>query len=514
MKIFSAQQIRDADAYTIARTPISSIDLMEKAAIACTAWICRHYTEYTPVYIFCGMGNNGGDGLAIARLLRNRGYDAHAFILHHSSKASADHTANRHALAQQYPTCVHDVTEGGLLPQPDANALIVDAILGTGLSRPAEGWTADLINQLNDLKSQHEIVAIDVPSGLQADASSAGTPVIKADHTLSFEFYKLAFLMPENADLVGDICILPIDLSPEYIAQTPSRFNITDNIQVNNIYRPRKPFSHKGTFGHALMIAGSEGKIGAAVLSARACLRAGVGLLSCHIPKCGYEIMQISAPEAMCFIDEQRDHSSCFHNHVLTPDAAAKFRVIGIGPGLGTSAGTGWALEKLLEHYRQPMVIDADALNILGASPALLDKVPAGSLLTPHPKEFERLFGKTANDFERLELLSENAVKKQLNILLKGRYTAMAFPDGSIWFNTTGNPGMATGGSGDVLTGILTSLVAQGYSSRDAMLLGVYLHGRAGDHAAAERSQEAMIAEDIVEFLGKTFLDLRHRQTC
>jgi ADP-dependent NAD(P)H-hydrate dehydratase / NAD(P)H-hydrate epimerase len=514
MKIFTAQQIREADAYTISQTHISSLDLMEKAAIACTAWICRHYNEYTPVYIFCGMGNNGGDGLAITRLLRNRGYDAHAYVLHHSSKASADHTANRNALQQQYPSAVHDVAENGLLPRPDVHALIVDAMLGTGLSRPAEGWAASIIQQLNDLNVQHDIVSVDIPSGLQADASSINTPVIKAHYTLSFEFYKLAFLLPENAAYVGEICILSIDLSPEYIARTPSPYNITDRIQVQRIYRPRKPFSHKGTFGHALLIAGSEGKIGAAVLSAKACLRTGVGLLSCHIPKCGYEIMQISAPGAMCFIDEQKDHSSGFHNHVPTPEAAARYKTIGIGPGLGTAAGTCWAFEKLLDHYRQPMVIDADALNILGSSPALLDKVPAGSLLTPHPKEFERLFGKTANDIERLQVLSQHAVRRQLNILLKGRYTAMAFPDGSIWFNTTGNPGMATGGSGDILTGILTSLLAQGYHSRDAMLMGVYLHGLSGDHAAAELSEEAMIAEDIVAFLGKSFLGLRKQHTC
>ncbi|SDH15319.1 NAD(P)H-hydrate epimerase [Chitinophaga filiformis] len=514
MKIFTAQQIRDADAYTIRHTPISSLALMEKAAIACTAWICRHYNEDTPVYIFCGMGNNGGDGLAITRLLRNRGYNAVAYILHHSTKASDDHTANREALQQQYHAAIHDIPDNGLLPQLDRNALIVDAILGTGLSRPVEGWIAGIIEQLNDLKPQHDIVAIDMPSGLQADASSVNTPVIKADQTLSFEFYKLAFLLPENAAFVGEICILSIDLSPDYIAQTPSRFNITDAFQVRSIYRPRKPFSHKGTFGHALLIAGSEGKIGAAVLSAKACLRAGVGLLSCHIPKCGYQIMQISAPGAMCFIDEQQDHSSGFHNHVLTPEAAAKYKVIGIGPGLGTAAGTSWAFEKLLEHYHQPMVIDADALNILASSPALLKKVPAGSLLTPHPKEFERLFGTTANDMERLKVLSQHAVERQLNILLKGRYTAMAFPDGSIWFNATGNPGMATGGSGDVLTGILTSLLAQGYSPQETMLLGVYLHGLAGDHAAAAHSEEAMIAEDIVEFLGKTFLELHKLKPC
>jgi NAD(P)H-hydrate epimerase len=513
MKILTAQQIREADAYTIRHTPISSLDLMEKAAIACTAWIYKHYSEDTPIYIYCGKGNNGGDGLAITRLLRNRGYNAIAYILHHSEKASEDHIANHHALQQQYPGSLHEIHDIDHLPQPAAHAVIVDAIFGTGLSRPVAGWMATVIQQLNQLQPQHDVIAIDIPSGLQADHSSLHMPVVTANYTLSFECYKLAFLLPENADHTGEVHILPIGLSPAYIEQAPTRFHITDAALMRSIYKPRKPFSHKGTFGHALLIAGSEGKIGAAILSAKACLRAGVGLLTCHVPQCGYNIMQITVPEAMCIIDEQKDHSSGFHNNVITP-AATRYKTIGIGPGLGTVAGTCWAFEKLLEHYPHPMVIDADALNILSTSPALLKKVPPDSLLTPHPKEFERLFGKTANDVERLELLSRHAVEKQLNILLKGRYTAMAFPDGSIWFNTTGNPGMATGGSGDVLTGILTSLLAQGYSPREAMLLGVYIHGQAGDEAAAALSQEAMIAADIVDFLGKTFQELRTGPSC
>lgn len=509
MKIFTAQQIREADAYTIRHTPVSSLELMERAAMACTTWICRNYVEQLPVYIFCGMGNNGGDGLAITRLLLNRGYGATAIILHHSTGASADHTANCQALQQQYPGSVHHIYEGDTLPPIPADAIIADAILGTGLSRPIEGWMSGIIKQLCQYYDHHTVIAIDIPSGLMADASSVHFPVVKAHHTLSFEFYKLAFLLPENAALTGKIHILPIDLSPVYIEQTPTHYQITDAALIHSIYKPRKPFAHKGTYGHALLVAGSEGKMGAAILSAKACLRAGIGLLTCHVPKCGYEIIQIAVPSAMCLIDDQKDHSSVFHNHVSTPEMASRYKVIGIGPGLGTAAGTGWAFEKLMENYHAPMIIDADALNLLGASSQLLQKVPRQSLLTPHPKEFERLFGKTANDIERLELLSSKAISLQLNILLKGRYTAMAFPDGSVWFNTTGNPGMATGGSGDVLTGILTSLLAQGYSPKETMLLGVYIHGLAGDYAAAERSQEAMTAEDITEFLGSTFLELR-----
>lgn len=508
MKIFTAPQIREADAYTIKHTPISSLELMEKAALACTDWLVQNRFINQPLSIFCGMGNNGGDGLAITRLLRNLNCDAHAYVISHSQQASADHLANYAALMEHYPDSLHDIHTTADFPSLAPGTLILDAMLGTGLNRAPEGLIADIISQINSLYEQHTIVAIDIPSGLMADASAVNQPAVQAHHTLSFEVWKLAFLLPENAQRTGEIHLLPIGLHPDYIAHTPARFEVTDEVQIRAIYKPRKPFSHKGTFGHVLLIAGSHGKMGAAVLSARSCLQAGVGLLSCHVPKCGYEIIQISVPSAMCFTDEQYDHSSSFHNHIPTEEEAKKYRTIGIGPGLGTSAGTCWALDKLLDHYRQPVVIDADALNILAATPALMAKVPPGSILTPHPKEFERLFGKTANDIERLELLTRKAVENKLHILLKGRYTAMASPDGSLYFNTTGNPGMATGGSGDVLTGIITSLLAQGYTPKEAMLLGVYIHGLAGDFAAAELSQEAMTADDISAYLGRTFLKL------
>ncbi|SFE88145.1 NAD(P)H-hydrate epimerase [Chitinophaga sp. CF118] len=508
MKIFTSPQIREADAYTIRHTPISSLELMEKAALASTDWLVKHHIAQYPVSILCGMGNNGGDGLAITRLLRNLGCNAQAYIVHHSKQSSADQLANYEALQQHYPGNLHHIHTLADLPSFTPGSVLIDAILGTGLSRPAEGLTADLIDSVNKLYDEHTIIAIDIPSGLMADTSSINQPSIQAHHTLSFEFYKLAFLLPENAMRVGEVHLLSIGLHPDYIANTPARFEVTDEAQIRAIYKPRKPFSHKGTFGHVLLIAGSHGKMGAAVLSAKSCLQAGVGLLSCHIPKCGYEIIQISVPSAMCITDEQYDHSSSFHNNISTEEEARRYKAIGIGPGLGTAAGTCWALDKLLENYHQPMVLDADALNILSTAPGMMAKVPANSILTPHPKEFERLFGKTANDIERLELLIRKAVEKQLHILLKGRYTAMASPDGSLYFNATGNPGMATGGSGDVLTGIITSLLAQGYTPKEAMLLGVYIHGLAGDYAAASHSQEAMTAEDISSFLGATFLKL------
>jgi len=507
MKIFSATQIREADAYTIGHEPISSLQLMERAAGACAQWLMRHFDRSHPFYIFCGMGNTGGDGLAITRLLRNSGYQATACVLHHSNRPSPDHTANRQALEQAYPESLYDIHAVAEFPVLPEGSIITDAIFGTGLSRPIEGWMGGMIHKLNDLQSRHTIVAIDLPSGMMADASSVRMPVVCANHTLSFEVYKLALLLPENAPCSGQVHILPIGLHPDYINHTPTRFHVTDAHMMRTIYQPRQPFAHKGTYGHALLIAGSYGKIGAAVLSTRACLHSGVGLLTCHVPQCGYQIIQISAPSAMCITDPEEAYSSHFHEG-LTAGGGRPYKTIGIGPGLGTAKGTAKALELLLAQYRQPMVIDADALNIIAEYPFLLQAVPPGSLLTPHPKEFERIFGGSENDFERLELLSQQAVQLHLYILLKGRYTAIACPDGSIYFNSTGNPGMATGGSGDVLTGILTGMLAQGYTPKAAVLLGTYLHGLAGDIAAARMSQEAMTAESIIDCLGPAFLQL------
>lgn len=501
MKIFSAAQIREADAFTIAHEPISSTGLMERAAGACAAWLEDHYSSAHPVYIFCGKGNNGGDGLVIARLMSGHGYEVHTCILQHSSKASPDHEHQLEALQQHYPATIHTIGDVSDFPELPPNAIIIDAIFGTGISRPVDGWVAGIIHRINEQRHKHPIIAIDMPSGLMADESSVHNPVIQAHTTLSFEFYKLAFLLPENAACTGEVHILPIGLHSGYITQTPVRYHLADREIIRTVYRPREPFAHKGTYGHALLIAGSYGKMGAAVLSARACLRAGVGLLTCHVPQCGTQIMQISEPAAMCITDEDPHYSTHFHKGV----SSAGYKAIGIGPGIDKQPGTAKSMELLMDAWQRPMVIDADALNLLSVYPYLLYKVPKGSMLTPHPKEFERLFGKTANDIARLELLSAKAVELQLYILLKGRYTAIACPDGAVYFNHTGNPGMATGGSGDVLTGILTGLLAQGYTPKAAMLLGVWLHGYAGDLAAAELSQEAMTASDIITFLGKAY---------
>lgn len=502
MKILSARQIREADAYTIAQEPVEGLQLMERAATACAQWLMRRYGgSARPFYVFCGAGNNGGDGLVIARLLADNGFPVQAWLVA-QGKPSPDNLANQARLP-----FLRFIREPGDFPTMDAPGVIVDALFGTGLNRPLDGWITSVIHQVNDHRARHEIVSIDLPSGLMADQSSKGYPCVHARYTLTFEYWKLALLMPENGDVAGETVLLPIGLHPAYTASVQTPYHLTDIEMIRTIYRPRDPFAHKGTYGHALLIAGSYGKMGAAVLSAKAAMRAGAGLLTTHIPRCGYEIMQTAFPEAMCETEEQALFSAHF-DEPFRLRRAPDYDVIGIGPGLGTEPATAKALERLLGAWRGPMVIDADGLNILSKWPSLMPLVPPHSILTPHPKEFERLFGATGDHFERLALLRAKASEWQQYILLKGRFTAMACPDGSVFFNPTGNPGMATAGSGDVLTGILTGLLAQGYAPKAALILGAWLHGKAGDLAAAT-SPEAMIASDIIGHLANAYAEIQ-----
>lgn len=497
MKIFNAEQIRRWDQYTIQHEPVDSISLMERAAQACAAWLDEHYPDQ-PLTVFCGKGNNGGDGLAIARLLSTR--NINVYILEFGHKGTEDFQTNLSRLHQHPAIEIRFIQTEEHLLHLDFPGVVVDALFGSGLNRALEGITADLVQRIN--RSGAPVVSVDIPSGMFTDKSSAGNVQVAATHTLSFQVFKPAFLAAENASYCGEVHILDIGLHPAFYAAEPAAYELADEPIVRRIYKPRNPFSHKGTFGHALLVAGSYGKIGAAVLSAAACLRSGAGLVSCHLPRCGYEIMQASLPEVMVSTDV---------NHSVNTGIEAEldvYRSVGIGPGLGTAAETRALIQAIFTSYKKPVVLDADGLNSVAKEPALLLQVPAASILSPHPKEFQRLFGDTANEFERFQLALSKARELGLVIILKGHHTLIALPDGKMIFNSTGNAGMATGGSGDVLTGILTGLLAEGYSSADAAVLGVYLHGLAGDLAAKELSMEAMIAGDITRYLGKAFLEI------
>ncbi|HEX3165771.1 MAG TPA: NAD(P)H-hydrate dehydratase [Chitinophagaceae bacterium] len=499
MKILKADQIRSWDQYTIAHEPIASIDLMERAATKCFEWLDGNGWLVDSFAVFCGKGNNGGDGLAIARLLAIGGCKVSVHILEFGHRGTEDFQTNL-AKLHLYPSVdIHFIQDKNNFHPLTKDTVVIDALFGSGLTRPPDGITSNLIDHINN--SGCTIIAIDVPSGMSVDQSSTGNKIVKANYTLSFQCYKLAFLMAENAAFIGEVIILDIGLLPEFLSSLDSNLELIDKSIIRSIYKPRNRFAHKGNFGHVMIIAGSYGKTGAAVLSAKACLRSGVGLLTCFIPKCGYEVLQISVSEAMVMTDANSSIITKIDDDIL------KYDSIGIGPGIGTASETRAAIRELVSIYKRPIVLDADALNGLSMEKKL-PALPPGSILTPHPKEFERLLGESKNDFERIEKALQNAKLINCVIVLKGHHTFIATASGKGCFNNTGNAGMATAGSGDVLTGMITGLLAQGYSSEDASILGVHLHGLAGDIATKEFSKEAMIAGDIIDSIGKAFKQL------
>jgi ADP-dependent NAD(P)H-hydrate dehydratase / NAD(P)H-hydrate epimerase len=500
-KIFDIDKIKQWDLYTIENEPISSLDLMERAANTAFEVIFEAYKKklhHRTFHIFCGTGNNGGDGLVIARRLKENNANVRVYIVPTGSQSSPDFLTNLQKL-KEYEVEIKEITQEKQLNYAsfEPKDVIIDAILGAGLNRKVADELSKIFDYLN--KSLPTIWSIDMPSGLFADKNSNGV-CISAGYTLTFQVPKLAFFFAENAAYLGKVMVLDIGLHPDFYKKCEVRYETMTKKNLSVLIKQRKKHSHKGTFGHALLVAGSYGKMGAAVLAASACLRAGVGLLSVQIPKCGYDIVQIAVPEAMVIAD-----SDIWQ---ISQIAIKSYQAIGIGPGIGTSKETYLAFKQLLNKWTQPIVIDADALNLIAYYPDLQPLIPNKSILTPHPKEFERLFGATQNDFERLELLQKKAVSLNVVIILKGANTIIACPDGSVFFNTTGNPGMATAGSGDVLTGILLSLLAQQYDPKDAARLGVFLHGLAGDIAAQKNGEAALIARDIVAQLGKAYCKL------
>lgn len=490
MKILSIEKMRQADRYTIQNEPISSLDLMERAATKVFEWIVSHVTPESRVKVFCGMGNNGGDGLALARLLYGKGFDPEVFVVRYSDKMSPDSEANYHRVTTLMGNEVREIRSEVDFPPIAAGDLVIDALFGSGLNRPIEGLAGDLIRYLNLRPALR--IAIDIASGLFADSPSPAAAIFQPDYTLTFQTPKLAFLLPENDPYVGHLEVLDIGLHPQFLDEVMTSNLLVDKKMIKELIHHRPRFSHKGTYGHALLIAGSEGKTGAAILGAKSCLRTGVGLLSVKLPSTAWTPLQAALPEAMIQVDESME----------------TFNAIGIGPGLGKDEEAQRRVRRVIQDAKVPLVMDADALNIMAENKTWLAFLPAKTILTPHPKEFERLFGKTSNSFERLELLRSMAVKHNIIIVLKGAYTATAMPNGAVFFNSTGNPGMATAGSGDVLTGMILSLLAQRYSPEEAAVLGVYLHGLAGDIAAAAMGQEAMMASDITDHIGKAYISL------
>ena len=502
IKIFPVSTVKEIDNYTIQNEPIEAIDLVERASMLFVHEFTRRYSKYHRVIIFAGQGNNGADALAIARLLSEESYRVETFLFNPTAGLSAACDINKARLLEIEHVEFTEIIDNFEPPLLTENDVVIDGLFGSGLNRPLTGGFAALVNYIN--QSDSEVVAIDVPSGLFGEDNRENDMhnVITANLTLTFGFPKLAFLLADNYPYVGEWKTLDIGLHPDIISATKTPFCLVTEEDITEVIHPRKRFAHKGDFGHALLVAGSKGKMGAAVLSARACLRSGAGLLTVHSPKCGLIALQMSIPEAMVNVDQQAEHFS-------TAPETAVYTAIAAGPGLGLHLDTAAALEHLIQTAQKPILLDADAINILATNKDMLPKLPPRSILTPHPKEFDRLTGESSSAYERLLKAREFATTYQVVLVLKGAFTSTCLPNGAINFNSTGNPGMATAGSGDTLTGIILGLLAQGYEPEIAATVGVYLHGTAGDLAAAVHTEESLIASDIIDMLGKAFKQIK-----
>jgi NAD(P)H-hydrate epimerase len=502
IKIFATDKVKEIDRYTIEHEPVRSIDLVERAARAFVREFALRFGKQQRVIVFAGQGNNGADALAVARLLIEDSFGRVETYLFNPKGQLSEECSQCAFLLRNMGKAAHFTEVRGTFSPPALGKqdTVIDGLFGSGLNRPLEKGFANLVAYIN--RSEATVVSIDIPSGLFGEDNRANNPdvIVKADAVFTFGFPKLAFLLPDNEPYVETWKILDIGLHPGAIEATPASCYLMTEGDIDSVLRPRSKFAHKGMFGHALLIAGSRGKMGAAVLAAKACLRSGAGLITAHVPTCGETVMQTAFPEAMLSLDNNADFLTSLPN-------LSGYSAVGIGPGLGQRPESAAALKALLETADKPLVMDADALNMLSADPGMLEQIPPRSILTPHPKEFDRLAGASPNAYERLMKAQAFAVSHKLYIVLKGAYTAGCTPEGTVYFNNTGNPGMATAGSGDVLTGVILGLLAAGYAPETAATVGVLIHGAAGDMAACYRSQESLIAGDIVDMLGKVFLN-------
>lgn len=499
MKIFTAKQIYAADQFTLEEQKISSDALMERASVQLFNWLHQRLQgAQVKIKLFCGIGNNGGDGLALARHLWEHGYDFEVLVVNYSEKRSEDFLTNLERLKDRkiWPNFINSDSE---LPQIGSEDIIIDAIFGIGLNRSPDPWVGQLMQHLNN--SGAFVVAVDIPSGLFMNQSFKDPEaVIAANYVLSFQFPKLIFFLPETGIFANEWDILNIELSQKYIEKTRTDFELIGKNEVLEYYIPREKYSHKGSYGHALILGGSYGKIGAVSLASKACITSGSGLVSSYVPQCGYVPIQSSVPEIMVITDKGEKEITEI-SFDIKPD------VIGLGIGLGTAKNTQNAFSEFLNKAEYPMVIDADGLNLLAGSKSLLNKLPPKTILTPHPGELKRLLGSWDNDFDKLQKAKEFSKKYDCILVLKEAHTIVIYEEKG-YVNTTGNPGMATAGSGDVLTGVITSLIAQKYEPLKAAIFGVYLHGKAGDLALKNLGYQALTASAIINGLGPAYLDL------
>jgi ADP-dependent NAD(P)H-hydrate dehydratase / NAD(P)H-hydrate epimerase len=492
MKIFETINIREADKVTILNQGLTSFQLMERAATEVFLWIKKHRPDKeTTFHVFCGQGNNGGDGLVVARLLHEANYPVWVDVVEEAGNPTPD-----------FETALQKLKDAGMACNLNADykyekgkLVYIDALFGTGLSRDLHPEVVKVIEHINACDGK--VLSIDLPSGMFMDRPT--TVAVESHVVLTFQFPKLAFYLPGNSRYINKIAILDIGLDKDYIKNTPTSYHLSDCLSILQRYRPVSRFAHKGMQGHALIMGGSYGKIGAAVLAAKAALKSGCGLVTAYIPQCGYDIMQTAFPEAMVLTDGQE--------HITKIGFDLQPKAIGIGPGIGQHKETQQALHDFLRLNSSPLVVDADALNILSYNKDWLPLLPENTIITPHPKELERLMGSWDNDFDKLEKMMAFAAQYNLILVAKDAHT-MVVHGGNVYINTSGNAALATGGTGDTLTGIITGLLAQGYNAANAAIFGVHLHGLTADVAVGHTAMQAFTASDVIHYMGKAYLHI------
>jgi NAD(P)H-hydrate epimerase len=512
-KLFDVQEIRECERFTMEKEQISSLELMEWAGAACTDAILSNtwFEGYENVYVYAGTGNNGGDGVVIAAHLVEESFVHNNICVVVCASENAHYSEEMQHQLKRLQDIVKQHDNAKLIyysvenqPEPTKDDLIVDALFGIGLNKPVTGFYADVIRHIN--ASDAYTISIDTPSGLFADQHTPdGSAVVIADKTLSIQFMKTAFLLPENHPFVGEVEV--VDIGMEAPDNLDPDCHLLLGSDVRDVLRPRSPYAHKGTFGHGLLVAGCDRMPGAAVLAATAAMRGGIGKLTVHTVRSVRDILAVSLPEAIHDIDENEQYVSHIDWNKLPENISA----VAFGPGLGTAKQTVSAMKDILDTVKLPLVIDADGLNMLAENKTWLAFLPPYSILTPHFAEFERLAGKPSDDFDRLERAKKFAQRYSVILVLKGHHTVVTFPDGRQFFNTTGNSGMATAGSGDVLTGLLLALLAQGYDPKHAAVLGVYLHGAAGDAYVEDHAASTLIASDLPRFFSEAILTMNER---
>jgi NAD(P)H-hydrate epimerase len=471
---------------------------MERAAFACFQWIEQNMDLKQHFIIFCGTGNNGGDGLVLAKLLSKNNCSISVYVLGDSDNGSDDFKIHLEKLKNFTLVPIHHIQISEQIPELNDDCIVIDALFGSGLNRPIEGLAKHVVKRIN--QSDYPVISIDLPSGLFCEDYSQNhtESIVQATYTLTFERPKLSFLLADFGEKAGEWKVIPIGLNEAFLDGLYTPYYLLTKSYVRSLLKKRKKFSHKGTYGHALLVSGSKGKMGAAVLATKAALHSGVGLVTTFVPQCGYNIIQTNCPEAICLTSSEYDY-------LVGETDLSNYQSIGLGPGIGTQLGTAELVLKILHRATCPLVIDADALNILAENPEWLKLIPKNSILTPHPKEFDRLFGSSNSAYDRLQKQLDKSKTHAIYILLKGAYSSLSTPSGEVYFNSTGNPGMAKGGSGDVLTGMIASILAGSHSPKEAALLAMYLHGLAGDKAKEKYTEYAMNATQIMDCIPEAF---------